>query len=72
MIHVECAVSGTEGLMNPTVIWFGTRRVDVCSVTDRWYGSDQRWWKVATAEGFYIVRLDEVSRTWDLAAVVGE
>jgi hypothetical protein len=45
--------------------------VDVKSVADRWYGSDQRWWKVETAEGFYIVRLDEASGTWELAAVVG-
>jgi hypothetical protein len=69
MIHVECSASGTEESMDPTVIWFGARRVAVCSVTDRWYGSDQRWWKVETAEGFYIVRLDELSRTWELAAV---
>jgi hypothetical protein len=46
--------------------------VDVGEVTDRWYGSDQRWWKVRTIDGLYIVRLDESTRTWELAAVVRE
>ena len=72
MIGVECIASGSEGSIDPAVLWFGARRVDVLSVADRWYGSDQRWWKVETAEGFYIVRLDEASGNWELAAVVGE
>jgi hypothetical protein len=71
VLHVECAPCGIH-LLEPQVIWFGARRVDVRGVVDRWYGSNQRWWKVETDEGFYIVRLDEATRAWELAAVVGE
>lgn len=72
MIHVECAASGTNSSADPAVIWFGARRVEVRAVTDRWFGSDQRWWKVETVDGIYIVRLDESTGTWELAAVVRE
>jgi hypothetical protein len=70
MLHVEC--TQLNGILEPQVIWFGSRRVDVGAVVDRWYGSNHRWWKVDTAEGHYIVRLDEASGAWELAAVVGE
>jgi len=70
MIHVQCAASGPTGSPDPAVIWFGSRRVKVSAVTDRWFGSDQRWWKVETVDGLYIVRLDESTATWELAAVV--
>jgi hypothetical protein len=72
MIRVECIASDANGLRDPDVIWFGARRVEVRAVTDRWFGSDQRWWKVETADGIYIVRLDESSGEWELAAVVRE
>lgn len=71
MLEVECTRSGAGGL-EPGVIWFGSRRVDVLAVVDQWYGSSQRWWKLETAEGHYIVRLDQASGAWELAAVVGE
>ena len=71
MLRVECA-SVECGDIEPRVIWFGSRRVDVCRVSDRWYGDTQRWWKVETAEGAYIVRLDSSSDTWELAAVLRE
>lgn len=72
MIRVECATVGTSGSPDPVVLWFGARRVEVRTVTDRWWGSDQRWWKVETIDGLYIVRLDERTGVWDLAAVVRE
>lgn len=72
MIRVECIASAEDGSPDPAVIWFGARRVEVRAVTDRWYGSDQRWWKVETLDGIYIVRLDESTGTWELAAVVRE
>jgi hypothetical protein len=71
MLHVQCTRSDT-GLVEPAVICFGSRRVEVQAVVDRWYGGNQRWWKVQTAEGLYIVRLDEPGGAWELAAVVGE
>ena len=72
MIRVECTASGKNGPADPTAIWFGARRVEVRSVRDRWYGSAERWWKVETIDGIYIVRLDESTGTWELAAVVRE
>jgi hypothetical protein len=72
MIRVECAESGLPGPGDPVAICFGQRRVDVSEVTDRWFGSDQRWWKVRTIDGLYIVRLDEPTGTWELAAVARE
>lgn len=72
MICVECMATGANGSADPAVIWFGARRVEVRAVTDRWFGSDQRWWKIDTVDGTYIVRLDESTDTWELAAVVRE
>lgn len=72
MFRVECLASATHPPVEPGAIWFGSRRVEVRSVLDRWYGTDQRWWKVDTEEGVYIVRLNESTGTWELAAVVRE
>jgi hypothetical protein len=70
MVRVECIAFAGDRPGDPAVIWFGARRVEVYAVTDRWFGSDQRWWKVETGDGTYIVRLDESSGGWELAAVV--
>ena len=72
MIQVECTACSMKGAADPTAIWFGARPVEVLAVTDRWHGSTQRWWKVETIDGLYIVRLDELTGTWELAAVVRE
>jgi hypothetical protein len=72
MIQVECTASGMDNAVDPIAIWFGARRVQVLAVTDRWHGRTQRWWKVQTIDGLYIVRLDELASTWELAAVVRE
>lgn len=70
-LRVECQ-RDEAGALEPGVIWFGARRVEVQAVVDRWWGPERRWWKVATAEGSYILRLDESNGGWELAAVVGE
>ncbi len=70
-MQVDCAPSPDTGNPEPAALWFGARRVAVRAVTDRWWGREQRWWKVDTAEGAYIVRRDERTQRWDLAAVVG-
>jgi hypothetical protein len=72
MIQVECTASGMDDVVDPIAIWFGARRVEVLAVTDRWHGRTQRWWKVQTIDGLYIVRWDELASTWELAAVVRE
>lgn len=70
MLRVE-TVPRPGGDPEPGVIWFGSRRVEVRAVSDRWYGGAQRWWKVETDEGSYVLRSDESGTAWDLAAVVG-
>jgi hypothetical protein len=40
-------------------VWFGERRLAVQAITDRWYGTDRRWWKLQTAEGLDILRRDD-------------
>jgi hypothetical protein len=71
MLNVELRES-PAGVLEPRVIWFGSRRVDVRAIVDRWYGTDRQWWKVETDEGVYVLRLDEASAIWELAAVVGQ
>ena len=70
-MRVECDPQ-RSGSAEPSTIWFGSRRVEVIEVLDRWYGTDHRWWKVQTAEGQYVLRLDTRSSSWELAAVVRE
>lgn len=71
MLTVECS-EPSVGVLEPRMICFGSRRVAVRAIIDRWYGTGRQWWKVETDEGFYVLRLDEASATWELAAVVGQ
>ena len=68
-LRVECQ-EDAGGIAEPAVVWFGSRRVPIRAVIDRWYGPHHRWWKVDTEEGAYVLRRDEMSGAWDLAAVV--
>jgi hypothetical protein len=70
MIRAE-TTAAAAGDLEPNVIWFESRRVEVRAVSDRWFGATQRWWKVDTDEGSYVLRYDEQPGTWALAAVVG-
>ena len=45
----------------PAVVWFGERRLAVQAITDRWYGTDRRWWKLQTEDGLYVLRRDDAS-----------
>lgn len=67
-IRVECQPAAS-GELEPAVVWFGSRRLDVLSIVDRWYGAHQRWWKVDTEDGLYVLRRDDSSGEWELAAV---
>jgi hypothetical protein len=63
---------GLAGEPEPAVVWFGQRRLAVLAIADRWYGAGCRWWKLETEDGSYILRRDDASGAWDLAAVPRE
>ena len=70
-LRVDTA-AGLNGDPEPSVLWFGARRVEVTAILDRWWGPGMRWWKVETADGPYIVRKGTDAADWELAAVVRE
>ena len=61
--------AGLAGEPEPAVVWFGTRRLAVRAILDRWYGTNRRWWKLDTDDGPYVLRRDDESGQWELAAV---
>lgn len=65
-------VDASSGETRPSAVRFGTRRVAVNEVLDRWHGRDRTWWKVATDEGSYVLVHDDATGQWNLAAVVAE
>ena len=67
-IRVACE-PGLGGELEPAVVWFGARRLEVSAILDRWWGPGQRWWKLETGDGLYILRREEGSGAWELAAV---
>lgn len=66
-IRVEYG-SGLAGEPEPAVVWFGSRRLAVHDIVDRWYGVQHRWWKLKTDDGVYVLRRQN-SGEWELAAV---
>lgn len=67
-IRVDCT-PGLGGEPEPAVLWFGTRRLEVIAILDRWYGPGRRWWKLETGDGLYILRRADDEGEWELAAV---
>jgi len=67
-MRVEC-YSGYRGEQEPRAFWLGEQRREVREVVDRWFAPDRRWFKVEADDGdTYILRHDETSGDWDLAA----
>jgi hypothetical protein len=68
-LRVECS-AGAGGEPEPSVVWFGSRRVGVRAVVDRWFAPTQRWFKIdADDDQLYVLRHDEARGEWDLAAL---
>ncbi len=61
--------AGPAGELEPAAVWFGQRRLAVLAIVDRWYGADRSWWKLDTQDGLYVLRRDDDSGQWELAAV---
>jgi len=71
-IRVEC-YAGYRGEQEPLAFWLGQRRLEVLEIVDRWLHPDYRYFKVKVDDGrLYVVRHDETSGDWELAAMVGE
>lgn len=67
-IRVEC-YAGYRGEQEPTAFWLGERRVAVREIVDRWFGPSQRWFRVhGDDRDLYVLRHDETSGEWELAA----
>jgi len=67
-IRVECN-AGYRGEQEPIAFWLGERRLEVRAVVDRWFAPSQRWFKVDAGDrSAYVLRHDETSGDWELAA----
>ena len=68
-IRVECQ-AGHGDEPEPVVFWLGRRRLAVLEIVDRWFAPTRRWFKVDADDGqLYVLRHDEASGTWELAAL---
>jgi hypothetical protein len=66
-IQVEC-YAGYRGEETPRVMVFGTRRVAVKTIIDRWLAPDHRYFKcVGDDGGVYIIRNDVADSSWEVA-----
>jgi hypothetical protein len=67
-IRVE-SYAGYRGEQEPIAFWLGERRLEVRAIIDRWFAPEQRWFKVDAGDGnAYVLRYDETSGEWDIAA----
>ena len=68
-IRVECG-AGHRGDPEPLVFCLGQRRLAVRGIVDRWFAPTRRWFKVdAEDDQLYILRHDETTGDWELAAL---
>jgi hypothetical protein len=67
-IRVEC-YAGYRGEQEPTAFWLGERRLAVRAIVDRWFAPAQRWFRLDADDGnLYVLRHDEATGAWELAA----
>jgi hypothetical protein len=68
-LRVECG-SALSGEVEPLAVWFGTRRVAVRAIVDRWFAPNRRWFRIDADDGqLYVLRHDQGTGEWDLAAL---
>jgi hypothetical protein len=67
-IRVEC-YTGFRAAQEPLAFWCGELRLEVRAVGDHCYAPTQRWFKVDADDGnVYVLRHDELSDDWEIAA----
>ena len=65
-IEVKC-YAGYRGEETPRIISFGSRKVEVIKVLDRWLDPVHRYFKIlGDDQGIYIIRHDMDSWAWEL------
>ena len=65
-LKVEC-YSGYRGEETPRSIRFGSRKIEVKKILDRWLSPDHRYFKIMDEDdSLYIIRHDVISRNWEL------
>jgi len=70
-IRVEC-YAGHRGEEEPLAFTLGETRFPVVEILDRWVAPDHRYFKVSVPDGrSFVLRYDEASAEWELAALVG-
>jgi hypothetical protein len=70
-IQVEC-YAGHRGEQEPVAFILGETRFPVDEILDRWIAPDHRYFKVKVPDGrSFVLRYDETSGDWELAALVG-
>jgi hypothetical protein len=68
-IRVACH-AGHRDEREPLAFWLGGRRLAVLGIVDRWCAPTQRWFKVEAEDGqLYVLRHDEATGDWELAAL---
>jgi hypothetical protein len=66
-VRVDC-YAGYRGEQEPRCFHFGSRRIAVTEILDRWLGPDHRYFKLLGSDGdTYILRHDVASQAWTLA-----
>ncbi|MBW1898946.1 MAG: hypothetical protein JRI61_07800 [Deltaproteobacteria bacterium] len=66
-LKVEC-YSGYRGEETPRSIRFGSRKIEVKRILDRWLSPDHRYFKIIDEDNsLYIIRHDVISQNWELS-----
>ena len=65
-IRVEC-YSGFCWEETPRALWFGSKRIEIEQLLDRWISPDHRYFKIHTVDkDLYIIRHDPNAWRWEL------
>jgi len=65
-LNVEC-YAGYRGEETPRSIRFGSRKIEVKKILDRWLSPDHRYFKIMDEDNsLYIIRHDVISQNWEL------
>jgi hypothetical protein len=71
-IAVEC-YAGYRGEQEPRAFTLGTTRFEVQAIEDRWLHPEHRYFKVLVGDGRrFVLRNEQHTGEWELAALVGE